>query len=494
MDEIQAAPPAAPPELPGASSQDAEVQERLRAIRAVRPSSTNKIVLLVVTLLIFGALASWQPLELGMIVGVLLLHEAGHALAMKAFGYRDVSVFFIPFLGAAASGKKECVPVWQAAVVSLSGPLPGAFLGLGVLWANAVIWNVALLDRVGLFLVLINLFNLVPFVPFDGGRFFNELLFGRHRALEAIFGSLSGLAVLAFGIWAQDWVLGVVGGLALMSVISSFKIRSAAEDANRAGLRLEGELTDEELLRVDGLVATRFPDKTGSERVPLVQRVLAIRPGARAGAGATLGLVLLYFAPLAASAGLFVTMAGSGALQSLAAHTSVGTAPIPWLELAPPGLGMSVTMPGEVKELPAPAGQEAAGPLRERNFLAQLPDPRSAAMLKVLEGTSPADLGPFTLAMLRGEFAGRFGAQDAVHTEMQFAGLPAWRTTFTFHPQDAPALTLACEAVWLFAQGRIYGLALFQPAAEQDPELARRLFGSFRLLSAPPGPTPAPGP
>ncbi len=67
---------------------------------------------------------------LAVLVGVLLFHELGHFAGMKAFGYRDVRMFFIPFFGAAVSGKRAGVAPWKEAVVLLLGPVPGVLRGL----------------------------------------------------------------------------------------------------------------------------------------------------------------------------------------------------------------------------------------------------------------------------------------------------------------------------------------------------------------------------
>jgi hypothetical protein len=49
---------------------------------------------------------SGSPRGLVILVGVLLFHELGHYAGMRLFGYRDVRMFFIPFFGAAVSGKR----------------------------------------------------------------------------------------------------------------------------------------------------------------------------------------------------------------------------------------------------------------------------------------------------------------------------------------------------------------------------------------------------
>src|SRR5262249_3658728 len=69
---------------------------------------------------------------LALLAGVLLFHEAGHALGMIALGYRDVRIFFIPFFGAAASGRRDGGAGARHGIVLLLGPLPGILLGAAI--------------------------------------------------------------------------------------------------------------------------------------------------------------------------------------------------------------------------------------------------------------------------------------------------------------------------------------------------------------------------
>ncbi len=60
----------------------------------------------------------------------MLLHEAGHFFAMKVFGYRDVRMFFVPFLGAFVSGSPYTISQRQRTVTLLAGPVPGILVGI----------------------------------------------------------------------------------------------------------------------------------------------------------------------------------------------------------------------------------------------------------------------------------------------------------------------------------------------------------------------------
>lgn len=155
---------------------DSEDVELVRAALQAKAQVKSKrgwghaVALLVVSLLLFwtqqqsiaGQTGSW----IAALVIVLVVHEGGHWLAMRAFGYTDLKVFFIPFFGAAASGIKQDASATQRAVVSLAGPLPGISFALVAAWFAP--FESELFKYVVVLALFINAFNLLPFVPLDG--------------------------------------------------------------------------------------------------------------------------------------------------------------------------------------------------------------------------------------------------------------------------------------------------------------------------------------
>lgn len=102
-------------------------------------------------------------------VVLLLLHEMGHVVALRREGIKASAPMFIPFLGAVISAKSLGENALAEARVGLAGPVLGSIASAGciVIWhaTGADIWRA--LAFTGLFL---NLFNLLPVVPLDGGR------------------------------------------------------------------------------------------------------------------------------------------------------------------------------------------------------------------------------------------------------------------------------------------------------------------------------------
>jgi Zn-dependent protease len=118
---------------------------------------------------------------------------------MRAFGYLDVKIFFIPLLGAATSGIQTNQSGLKKVIVSLAGPMPGIIIGiiLGTIYFRTN--NDMLLQPARMFL-LINTFNLLPLFPLDGGRVFESLFSWKHQWLEIIFKIISGLLLISLSI------------------------------------------------------------------------------------------------------------------------------------------------------------------------------------------------------------------------------------------------------------------------------------------------------
>ena len=105
--------PAASPEPEALAGQRADAdlqafqnQEILR--QAGFASARTRWLLFGLTALLFlvlgGWMFSWQLVP--MVLAVVALHEAGHCLAMKLTGYRNLAVYFLPGLGGMATGEK----------------------------------------------------------------------------------------------------------------------------------------------------------------------------------------------------------------------------------------------------------------------------------------------------------------------------------------------------------------------------------------------------
>ena len=108
------------------------------------------------------------PFAAGFVV-LLLVHEMGHVIALRREGIKASAPMFIPFLGAVISARSLGDNALAEARVGLAGPILGSIGSAAciLIWhaTGNDIWRA--LAFTGFFL---NLFNLLPVVPLDGGR------------------------------------------------------------------------------------------------------------------------------------------------------------------------------------------------------------------------------------------------------------------------------------------------------------------------------------
>jgi Zn-dependent protease len=105
---------------------------------------------------------------LGFVV-LMLVHEIGHVIQLRREGIKASAPMFIPFMGAAVFMKQMPDDALAEARVGLAGPILGT-LGSAVALAIGEAANSDFFRALAYVGFLLNLINLVPLVPFDGGR------------------------------------------------------------------------------------------------------------------------------------------------------------------------------------------------------------------------------------------------------------------------------------------------------------------------------------
>jgi Zn-dependent protease len=100
---------------------------------------------------------------------LLLVHEMGHVVQLRREGIKASAPMFIPFLGALVAMRELPKDAGAEARVGLAGPVLGTLGALGALGLYAVTGN-ELFKALAFFGFFLNLFNLLPVLPLDGGR------------------------------------------------------------------------------------------------------------------------------------------------------------------------------------------------------------------------------------------------------------------------------------------------------------------------------------
>ncbi|HXL19779.1 MAG TPA: site-2 protease family protein [Streptosporangiaceae bacterium] len=124
-----------------------------------------------VTALIYAQLFGWA-FGVGIVL-LILIHESGHVVVARIMGLPVTLPVMIPFLGAFVSMKQQPRSVAQESIMAIGGPVLGS-IAAGLCYLGYLSMPTSttgqLLRALAYFGFLINLFNLIPLTPLDGGR------------------------------------------------------------------------------------------------------------------------------------------------------------------------------------------------------------------------------------------------------------------------------------------------------------------------------------
>ncbi len=122
---------------------------------------------MLLSLAVYATIWGW-PYAAGFIA-LMFIHEMGHFIAARQCGLNVGAPTFIPFLGAWINLKDQPLDVRTEAYIAFAGPLVGTVAAVAVyLWGR---WTGStLLLAIAYAGFFLNLFNLLPVSPLDGGR------------------------------------------------------------------------------------------------------------------------------------------------------------------------------------------------------------------------------------------------------------------------------------------------------------------------------------
>ena len=131
------------------------------------------------------------------LIACLVFHEYGHIRAMKYFGMKTKGIYLIPFVGGLAVSDEKINTRWQDVVISIMGPTFGLLMSLACL---VIYWLTGSQFFAGLaaFNALLNLFNLLPILPLDGGHILKSISFSMNSKiglLACVVGAASGVFI-----------------------------------------------------------------------------------------------------------------------------------------------------------------------------------------------------------------------------------------------------------------------------------------------------------
>ncbi len=175
------------------------------------------------TILAFG-LSLGMPVAL-VLVFALLVHEFGHLLAFRLIGQPWGRIVFLPFLGAIAVPRMHYETQAQSVFAALMGPGFSCLLLIICTLASTFHAPAAMLFVViGVVTAGLNLFNLLPTEPLDGGVALRSVLtklIGQRASLALM---ALGLVMVGVGLYVEQISLVIFGGFAVLGNLKPRKI------------------------------------------------------------------------------------------------------------------------------------------------------------------------------------------------------------------------------------------------------------------------------
>lgn len=204
-----------------------------------------------------------------LITAIVMIHELGHFFAMKFFRYKDLGIFFIPLLGAYVSGSKREVSQKESAVILLAGPLPGIIIGIAfyLFYKNNPELSMAGLSfyTISLSFILLNLINLLPVYPLDGGQLLNRVFLDEESWISKVFVFLSIGFLIWFALYGTSrpfYALLLFPLMMILRMFGDFTLKSLEKKVHHSNIDMDKsyeELSDEDYWKIRNIIIEAHP-------------------------------------------------------------------------------------------------------------------------------------------------------------------------------------------------------------------------------------------
>lgn len=203
----------------------------------------KSIISLAIYAFLFAILFDMEWIYIAAVLVVLLIHELGHFFAMKAFNYNNVKMFVLPLLGAYVTGKKSVISQRQMSVVILAGPIPGIIVGFCLLAYNNY-YPSERIEMLGDIFVGLNFFNLLPFMPLDGGRLLETLFINHNHTIRIVFTIISIIFLVLLAILLKSLFFLIIPVAMIFDLIMEVKNQKIRDYLNQEHINYNIDYAD----------------------------------------------------------------------------------------------------------------------------------------------------------------------------------------------------------------------------------------------------------
>lgn len=184
--------------------------------KLLKSAKAMKLGLAGASLVSYAWLLSWQFAVV--ILLSLIIHEYGHVRAMKAVGIPTKGFYLIPFFGGAAVPERAFQSRNEEQFVAIAGPIFGLAQAV-FFYAIFELTQHPLAAALAAWVALLNLINLLPISPLDGGRILKSITFSMGSWVGNLFIGGALLTATCAMIALKSWALGIIVFLAFLELL-----------------------------------------------------------------------------------------------------------------------------------------------------------------------------------------------------------------------------------------------------------------------------------
>lgn len=193
---------------------------------------------------------------------ILALHELGHFVMMRFYKVKAQGMFIMSYFGNSLQKLRFSDSQRQQTFINLMGPLPGILIGSAIfVYAVNSEPNIYLIE-VAVLLLAVNILNLIPIDPFDGGRIVGGFFFNKNDQLKMIFTLSSSIIMIGIGVYFGFIPLVVFGFLMGLKVRAFQKSKGLHEQLDETNINYKKEykdLTDREYWKIRSIFLLNNP-------------------------------------------------------------------------------------------------------------------------------------------------------------------------------------------------------------------------------------------
>ncbi len=183
-------------------------------IKLFKVFKSVKLLLAGATLATYSYIFTWEfALAIMWTIGV---HEMGHVWAMRRTGMQTPGFYFVPLFGGAAIGERS-QSEWQDVYITAMGPTWGLLSAIPPIVLYFMTGNPFWASVCGL-IGLVNLFNLLPIYPLDGGRMMHSIFVSAAAGLQIIYLLLAAILVIALAIYINIYFIAILFAIGILEI------------------------------------------------------------------------------------------------------------------------------------------------------------------------------------------------------------------------------------------------------------------------------------